>query len=212
MPGHNPASPHRFPQRPRQSRGRPFQLPEHVVQATPPTHLDPHAGEDDDVLADDTFDAFAGAVPAPAAPERTRTRRGGPHAPLPLLPLIGLCAGIGIAYVAQTAHITQMSYQETTLAGEQAQLRSETDQLAGDLARLSSPERIDAAAQRLGLKPPSKWAYVVAVPAPIAAPATTSDPTKVAPGSTPIEHVVQASVGSIGDGAGAPSGSTGRTP
>ena len=80
---------------------------EHVVQqATPPIPLEDSAGEDADLVGDLTFDAFAGAASTAAAPERVRTRRGGPRAPLPLLPLIGLCAGIGIAYVAQTAHIT----------------------------------------------------------------------------------------------------------
>jgi hypothetical protein len=183
------------------------------VQANPPTPLEDGAGEDADVLADKTFDAFAGTVPAAAAPERARTRRGGPHAPLPLLPLIGLCAGIGIAYVAQTAHITQTSYQESSLVAQQADLQRQDAQLADNLARLRSPERIDVAAQRLGLHPPSKWAYVVAVPAPIAPPVTTADRTTSPAGSGALDHVVEAMVGSFGPtGSSAAKTSSGRVP
>lgn len=171
------------------------------MQARPPSHLE-NRSEDPDILADDTFDAFAvGSTPAttPQRSERARTRRGGPFAPLPLLPLIGLAAGVGIAYVSQTAHITQASYQETTLAGKQSELERQATQLQDDLARLQSPERIDAAAQRLGLKPPAHWAYVIQVPAPIGAPATTRLPGG---STTPAagDHVVQAMVGSVGDG------------
>ena len=151
-----------------------------------------------------TFDAFASGneanEEATKKQERARTRRGGPRAPLPLLPLIGLCAGIGIAYVAQTAHLTQTSYQETTLLAQQQELKRDDASLGDQLARLRSPSRITEAAQRLGLHPPQKWAYVDAVPPPVAAPAHTGDGTTPTPGTSPLEHVVQAMSGSFGGG------------
>ena len=185
-----------------------------MQQATPPIPLEDSAGEDADLVAGLTFDAFAGAASTAAAPERVRTRRGGPRAPLPLLPLIGLCAGIGIAYVAQTAHITQTSYQESSLAAQQADLQRQDAQLADDLARLRSPERIDAAAQRLGLHPPSKWAYVAAVPAPIAPPVITADRASGTTGPGPLDHVVEAMAGSFGStgNSGAHTSSGSRAP
>lgn len=212
MPGHNPASLHSISAAPGTCPGAPHSEP--VVQPTPPTLLDETAGDAGDVLADQSFDAFAGPAPTAAAPERVRTRRGGPHAPLPLLPLIGLCAGIGIAYVAQTAHLTQTSYQQSTLAAQQADLQRQDAQLADDLARLRSPVRIDAAAQRLGLRPPSKWIYVAAAPAPIAPPATITASTATPAGSDPLGHVVEAMVGSFGPtgSSGAGTSSAGRAP
>lgn len=149
-------------------------------------------------LDDATFDAFAGSAPAPPdEPPRPRTRRGGPRAPLPLLPLIGLCAGVGVAYVAQTAHVTQASYQESRLAAEQRDLRSEDVRLGDDLARLRSPVRITAAAERLGMKPPARWAYVAAVPAPVAAPAARSGSAPETPQVDPAMQVLEAMLGSF---------------
>jgi cell division protein FtsL len=143
---------------------------------------------------DEIFDAFAAIDGASddnlaeqaARPRRPRTRRGGPRTPLPLLPVIGICAGIGVAYVSQTAHLTQSTYQAAGLATEQGQLQAQAQQLDADLARLRSSSRIDAAAQQYGLKPPVKWAYVAAVAQPVSVPplpayadsggATTGDP------------------------------------
>src|SRR5690349_7540008 len=95
-------------------------------------------------------------------PRRPRTRRGGPRTPLPLLPIIGICAGIGIAYVSQTAHLTQASYQANSLAATQQQLQQQAQQLGDELDRLRSSSRISQAATELGMKPPAKWAYVTA--------------------------------------------------
>lgn len=103
-------------------------------------------------------------LPVDPATRRGRLRRGGPRTPLPLLPLIAVGAGIGIAYVSQTAHATQSTYRATTLAAQQQVLRTEDAQLADELARLESSERIVAAAQTLGMRPASSWAYVASQP------------------------------------------------
>ena len=95
---------------------------------------------------------------------RPRLRRGGPRTPLPLLPLIAIAAGIGVAYVSQSAHATQASYQASSLAATQQQLIAQNRQLGDELARLQSSERIVAAAQRLGMRPADRWAYVVSTP------------------------------------------------
>lgn len=162
----------------------------------------PVTNDDTDDLPDSaggaaTFDAFAAGEEASKVAERMRNRRGGPRAPLPLLPLIGLCAGVGIAYVAQSAHLTQTSYQETTLVAQQQDLQRDDASLGDQLARMRSPSRIAAAAQRLGLHPPAHWAYVVAVPPPIATPPRAGDGASPTPGADPLEHVVQAMSGSF---------------
>jgi cell division protein FtsL len=156
---------------------------------------------------DDVFDAFA-AIDGEGAGDlaavvsrrrRPRTRRGGPRTPLPLLPVIGICAGIGIAYVSQTAHLTQATYQANSLAAEQRQLQQQAVQLDDELARLRSSSRIDAAAQQLGMKPPGKWAYVVAASQPVtvpAAPATASGGGSN--GADPVQRLVAALSGSFG--------------
>ncbi|MDQ2961527.1 MAG: hypothetical protein M3R48_10830 [Candidatus Dormibacteraeota bacterium] len=105
-------------------------------------------------------DDLAG-VPLHEAPtRRTRLRRGGPRTPLPLLPLIAALAGVGVAYVSQSAHSTQATYQATALAQQNVQLQGQAAQLGDDLARLESAERIVAAAQKLGMRPAGHWSYV----------------------------------------------------
>ena len=121
-------------------------------------------------------DDLAG-VPLDEAPaRRTRLRRGGPRTPLPLLPLIAALAGVGVAYVSQSAHSTQATYQAAALAQQNQQLRAQAGQLGDDLARLESAERIVAAAQKLGMRPAGHWSYVdaqlkpvVDLPAPLLA-------------------------------------------
>ena len=139
-----------------------------------PAHKNTHADSFDEV-----FDAFA-AIEAEGGGDdlaefasrrrRPRTRRGGPRTPLPLLPVIGICAGIGIAYVSQTAHLTQATYQANALAVQQRSLQRQEQQLDDELARLRSASRIDAAAQQLGMKPPARWAYVTAATQPVTVP------------------------------------------
>ena len=155
---------------------------------------------------DDVFDAFA-AIDGESAGDldaavsrrrRPRTRRGGPRTPLPLLPIIGICAGIGIAYVSQTAHLTQATYQANSLAAEQRQLQGQALQLDDELARLRSSSRIDAAAQQLGMKPPAKWAYVVAASQPVTVPPAPATASGGNNGADPVQRLVAALSGSFG--------------
>jgi len=93
---------------------------------------------------------------------RDRRRRGGPRTPLPLLPVIAVCAGIGLAYVSQTAQATQANYDQTALIHEQQQLTVQDQQLGAQLAQLSASARIIEAAQRLGMVTGGTWSYAVA--------------------------------------------------
>jgi Bacteriodetes cell division protein (FtsL-like) len=164
-----------------------------VPAPSPTSHLD-----------DDTFDAFTDGRPVEELPDglgpdgrRGRRRRAGARTPLPLLPFILLVAVIGIAYVGQSAHLTQATYQATRLAAEQAALREESTRLGAELDRLRSGSRIDAAALSLGLRPPSRWAYVTAVPAPVDVPAEPS-PLDRPPGGDAVQRLVAALRGSFG--------------
>lgn len=103
-------------------------------------------------------------VPFEPLVRRLRIRRGGPRTPLPLLPVIAVAAGIGIAYVNQTAHVTTATYQATRLESRQQQLVAENLQLGGELAFLESSERIIASAQEMGMRPASTWELVAAAP------------------------------------------------
>jgi cell division protein FtsL len=156
---------------------------------------------------DEVFDAFAAIeggsdddlAVALSRPRRPRTRRGGPRTPLPLLPIIGICAGIGIAYVSQTAHLTQATYQASSLAAQQQQLQAQASQLDDELARLRSSARINAAATQLGMKPPARWAYVAAAAQPVNVPAAPE--TVAGAGDTtadPVQRLVAALSGTFG--------------
>lgn len=146
-------------------------------------------------------------VPLDEAPaRRTRLRRGGPRTPLPLLPLIAALAGVGLAYVSQSAHATQATYQASALSDQNLQLRTQDSQLGDDLARLESAERIVAAAQQLGMRPAGHWSYVdaqlkpvVTVPAPLLA--------AQAPSGDPLQQFVAVIGGAFGV-----HGSSGATP
>jgi cell division protein FtsL len=154
----------------------------------------------------DVFDAFAaidsaGAadVDAPASrPRRPRTRRGGPRTPLPLLPIIGICAGIGIAYVSQTAHLTQANYQANSLAVQQQQLQQQDQQLGDQLDRLRSSSRISEAATELGMKPAARWAYVAAASQPVSVPPGPETAAAGSDGSDPVQRLVAALSGTFG--------------
>jgi hypothetical protein len=156
-------------------------------------------------LHDDTFDAFTDGrpveeVPDGLAPDGRRGRRrrgGGPRTPLPLLPFILVVAVIGIAYVAQSAHLTQATFQATQLSAEQTSLRDENGRLGDELDRLRSGARIGAQAQAMGLRPPSRWAYVASVPLPVSIPAAPLPLGRPA-GGDPMERLVAALRGSFG--------------
>lgn len=103
-------------------------------------------------------------VPFEPLVRRLRIRRGGPRTPLPLLPVIAVAAGIGIAYVNETAHVTTATYQATRLSAQQQQLVAQDSQLSAELSRLEASERIIKAAQDMGMRPAAKWALVAAAP------------------------------------------------
>ncbi|MHB8717441.1 MAG: hypothetical protein ACYDAC_00915 [Candidatus Dormibacteria bacterium] len=148
-----------------------------------------------------------GGVPLDdVTPRRTRLRRGGPRAPLPLIPLIAALTGIGVAYVSQSAHSTQATYQATSLAAANQQLRLQDGQLGDELGRLQSSERIVAAAQQMGMRPAVSWTYlsapltpVVAVPSPAQLTTTSQSPH---PGL--LQQLVAALPGVFGLGGAAP--------
>jgi hypothetical protein len=136
-------------------------------------------------------------VPFEPLVRRLRIRRGGPRTPLPLLPVIAIAAGIGIAYVNQTAHVTTATYQATRLAAVQGQLVAEDAQLSSELARLGSSERIISAAQTLGMLPASRWARVVASPAPVIGSPPAEQLTSSETNGT-LEQLVAALAGEFG--------------
>jgi cell division protein FtsL len=139
-------------------------------------------------------------VPFEPLMRRLRIRRGGPRTPLPLLPAIAVAAGIGIAYVNQTAHVTTATYQATRLASQQQQLVAHDSQLNAELSRLQSSERIIAAAQEMGMRPAARWAFVAAAPHNL----ITSPPAEQLTGSD-TNSALQQLVGAL-DGAFAGSG------
>ncbi|MFZ0130054.1 MAG: hypothetical protein WAL77_11610, partial [Candidatus Dormiibacterota bacterium] len=142
-------------------------------------------------------------VPFEPLVRRLRIRRGGPRTPLPLLPVIAVAAGIGVAYVNQTAHVTTATYQATRLASQQQQLVAQNSQLNAELSRLESSERIIAAAQEMGMRPAAKWGFVAAAPNTV----ITSPPAEQLTGSD-TNSALQQLVGAL-DGAFGGSG-TGR--
>ncbi len=114
-----------------------------------------------------------GPAPSGGRAVRERRRRGGPRTPLPLLPVIAICAGVGLAYVNQTAKATQDTYHETSLISQQQQLSNEDQQLGAELARLEAAPQIIAEAQRLGMVPTGTWTYAGASPRPLVSPAAS---------------------------------------
>jgi hypothetical protein len=128
---------------------------------------------------------------------RTRLRRGGPRTPLPLLPLIAALAGVGVAYVSQSASSTQATYQAGALAQQNQVLRSRAAELGNELGRLESAERIVAAAQTLGMRPAGHWSYVTAQTKPVVnlpQPQVAADSR----GADPLQQFVAAVGGAFG--------------
>ncbi len=137
-------------------------------------------------------------VPFEPSVRRFRIRRGGPRTPLPLLPVIAIAAGIGIAYVNQTAHVTTATYQATRLAAEQQQLTAQAGQLNDELARLQSSERIIAAAQHLGMHPAARWAFVEAGPSHVIT--SPGDQLTATRSASSLEQLVAGLAGAFGGG------------
>ena len=123
-----------------------------------------------------------GQLPLDEPARRQRLRRGGPRTPLPLLPVIAIAAGIGVAYVSQSAHTTASTYQVSNLQAQQQKLATQNQQLNDELSQLESSEHIVAAAQQLGMRPASEWAYVTSQPAQLmpSSPAQTVSSTDAA--------------------------------
>ena len=135
-------------------------------------------------------------LPVEPSARRSRLRRGGPRTPLPLLPLIAVGAGIGIAYVSQTAHATQSTYRATSLSAQQQHLHTEYLQLSDELARLQSSERIVSAAQHLGMRPASSWAYIASQPVQVLP--TSSPQLTATSGGDALQQLVAALSGAAG--------------
>ena len=145
--------------------------------------------------------ASSDSLPPHAPSERReRRRRGGPRTPLPLLPLIAICTGIGLAYVSQTAQATQANYDQTTLIHQQQQLTVQDQLLAAQLAQLSSAERLLASAQQLGMVSGGTWTYAVAPAEKVVAtsPAREVSVPGVAPGGSVLGALSAALSGVFG--------------
>jgi hypothetical protein len=136
----------------------------------------------------------AGALPG-SAPHTRRERRGrgGPRTPLPLLPIIAICAGIGLAYVSQTAQATQANYDQTNLIQEQQQLTAQDLQLGAQLSQLSASARVIDEAQSLGMVTGGTWSYAVAP----AADVVTAPATELAAPSPASDGSVLGELGSV---------------
>jgi hypothetical protein len=152
----------------------------------------------EETFAAGPFPRFVEDVPVDAPRgQRARNRRGGARTPVPLLPLIALGAGVAIAYVAQTAHLTQSTYQVNKLQAQQSVLQQLDQRLGAELDRLRSAARIDQASQQMGLRPPAHWGYVSAVVPRLDVPHEPS--TTHQPGSNdPLQKLVAALSGQFG--------------
>jgi cell division protein FtsL len=142
-------------------------------------------------------------LPLEPGARRTRLRRGGPRTPIPLLPVIAVAAGIGIAYVSQTAHATQSTYEASSLAAQHQQLQAQDQQLGDELARLRSSERIVAAAQTLGMQPADQWAYVASKPVQVL-PGSPAPQLSRAATTSALQQLVAALSGVSAPGSGQP--------
>ena len=142
--------------------------------------------------------ADLGDVPLDEAPaRRSRLRRGGPRTPLPLLPLIAALAGVGVAYVSQSAHATQATYRAGALARQNQKLVAQNAELGDQLGQLQSAERIVAAAQTLGMRPAAHWTYLDTPLTPVVGSATPQL-TTTQQTSDPLQQFVATVGGAIG--------------
>jgi hypothetical protein len=147
---------------------------------------------------DRSLPADLGDVPLDEAPaRRSRLRRGGPRTPLPLLPLIAALAGVGVAYVSQSAHATQATYQAGALAQQSQKLVAQNAELGDQLGQLQSAERIVAAAQTLGMRPAARWTYLDTPLKPVVGLATPQL-TTTQQTSDPLQQFVATVGGAIG--------------
>jgi hypothetical protein len=125
----------------------------------------------------------------PRERDARRRRYGAWRLPI-ALGLVGLSAACLLSYVAQSARITNASYRLAELQSEHQQLLAEQQQLLLSYAAVTSPDRIGAAASKLGLQqePMGQTIYVAAVPAPklaLAVPGQSAVLTAPATGAAP---------------------------
>jgi len=103
---------------------------------------------------------------------------------LHLMPLLTVAAALvivlGLLRVVQTSQATTASFAMQSLQQEKLELETNVKQLEAEVATLSSLERIDREATRLGLELPVRVSYVSVS---VARPATTGDllPARFAP-------------------------------
>jgi len=74
-----------------------------------------------------------------------------------------------MAYVALLAHVTSLGYAYSNAQNDLQRARAEHMQLQDEVARLESPQRLAALAQRLGMKDPGDELVVRLVPRPTVA-------------------------------------------
>ena len=128
-----------------------------------------------------------------AAPKlKTESRR------LQIMPLLiaAACvlAVLGLLRIMQTSQATTASFAMQSLQQEKLELETSVKQLEAEVATLSSLERIEREATRLGLELPQRISYV---PVNVAWPATADDvlPVRFAPAE---EETVDGSPGEAG--------------
>lgn len=100
-------------------------------------------------------------TPSPAVTHsRRRSRARQSRRIIPLVVVATASALIGVVYVSQSAHVTQSTYVLSNLESTQAQLSQSNSVIQGELTQAEAPERIDAAAQHLGLQPSTTWTEI----------------------------------------------------
>jgi cell division protein FtsL len=79
------------------------------------------------------------------------------------LPILLSCALVGVALllVWQRLRVVQLGYELSTTTKLERRLEQENRELRLELATLTSPERLEAMARRLGLREPRKGQVVV---------------------------------------------------
>ena len=92
---------------------------------------------------------------APQQPVKNKKQR--------LLPVLLSCALVGVALllVGQRLRVVQLGYVLSTTTKLEQRLEQENRELRLELATLTSPERLEAMAQRLGLREAKKGQVVV---------------------------------------------------
>ncbi|HEY8740761.1 MAG TPA: hypothetical protein VIN56_09240 [Candidatus Dormibacteraeota bacterium] len=82
--------------------------------------------------------------------------------------LVAIVSIFAISFVAETAQVTQSSYQIGRLTDQQANLLAEQRQILMDIARASSAVSFDGDAGKLGLVRSSQWQYLQGAQTPVA--------------------------------------------